>query len=535
MELESPDAPFSSSEWSDTSSTEEVDDADGESQVPVAPDTPVGVVVSGYFYPHLRGFEAVERGRFVPVRVNRRGGIRVLGEGTSSIVWAAQDLAHGRALVALKCARRPDLREAFVIEHATNRALFPEGAPSCRTLLPCDVGLFQHQNYPIIAMRLVGGGNLWEYATRHHLRGDARWLLETLAYLAWTLAYLHEVHGVAQSDVKPDNIVVERRTGVPVLIDYGLACKFGRPPTSAQAAAQAAAADGLWPCTPVPHSTPLFAPPQVPGAHPYASGALDVWELGVTVLSLINPAWPMAAKTRYIVDDVRAHAPDLGLANLLLWMVTIDPRQRATARQVFDGACARLGLDPAAARQALGGGRLLTDVADDDEEDVDDDGDGEDVDGDKVEAAPAFTTLYHHHPPPPPAFTTVFHHPPPPPAVAVVPRAPPSPPRVVVRYWWSHRGPEDVGVRALGVQPPVAVDVRRPLNLRDLPYALTVHTVDRRATRQPPSPVTTLIPWAAVPRRAYAADFPTADGTWRVALRVDHGVEPGIYWALTDA
>lgn len=116
-----------------------------------------------------------------------------------------------------------------------------------------------------------------------------------LVDLLSVLAYVHE-HKVIHRDVKPDNVIVRRRDGKPVLIDFGIVKEVLRE-----------GGDGLPSCSVIVGTPGYISSEQAAGRTAFAS---DLYSLGATGLFLLtgkNPRWmadPATGKIQW-----RQHAP----------------------------------------------------------------------------------------------------------------------------------------------------------------------------------------------------------------------------------
>jgi hypothetical protein len=86
-----------------------------------------------------------------------------------------------------------------------------------------DAGI--EDGVPYYVMELLRGPNLHEYVAELRSRGeelDLGWVRRTFAAIADGLVHCHHM-GVLHRDVKPENVVIDRRHDLPVLVDFGLA------------------------------------------------------------------------------------------------------------------------------------------------------------------------------------------------------------------------------------------------------------------------------------------------------------------------
>ncbi len=144
--------------------------------------------------------------------------LRELGRGGMGAVFLAQDLSLDRE-VAIKVlppefAAQPALRERFVREAKLAASL---SHPNIIHVHAVE----EHQGLLAFVMQYVDGETLTERVARSGPT-DPQDCARLLQDVAWALGYAH-ARGIVHRDVKPDNILIERGTGRPMILDFGIA------------------------------------------------------------------------------------------------------------------------------------------------------------------------------------------------------------------------------------------------------------------------------------------------------------------------
>ncbi|MDA1080693.1 MAG: serine/threonine-protein kinase [Gemmatimonadetes bacterium] len=215
---------------------------------------------------------------------------RELGRGGIGIVYLAREVHLDRpvAIKLLPPDRAADgtlkerfLREARLAAKLSHPNIIPIHAVD-------EVGEFV-----FYVMVYVDGETL---ADRVRTRGplSASDGIRVLREAAWALAHAHS-HGLVHRDVKPDNILLEHRTGRALVADFGIA-----------AAAGAIAADGV-------SGTPEFmSPEQALGKE--LDPRSDIYGLGATAFYLFSGRLPFEGRTatEVLAKHVTEAAPPLG-------------------------------------------------------------------------------------------------------------------------------------------------------------------------------------------------------------------------------
>ncbi|MBI2568869.1 MAG: tetratricopeptide repeat protein [Candidatus Schekmanbacteria bacterium] len=278
-----------------------------------------------------------------PLRRGSRVGPYVLrkelGAGGMGVVFRAEHEQTGE-VVALKTVL---LRDAGYVEALRReiRALSRLSHPGLARI----VAEGTHDGVPWFASELISGANLielcrlhWEAGAATGAREDAckarrealRVVLDAFAALCAPLAYLHG-EGFVHRDVKPQNVLVRKETGSPVLIDFGLTLRFWRP----------GVAEGAWTDELTPTwraGTAAYAAPEVIAGKTIDARS-DIYSFGCLLYEAVTGAPPFVAASPGEVlrlhlaaapAPVASRAAGLpeALDSLLCALLAKDPRHR---------------------------------------------------------------------------------------------------------------------------------------------------------------------------------------------------------------
>jgi serine/threonine-protein kinase len=269
----------------------------------------------------------------------------ILGQGGFATVFRARDHTLNRD-VAVKVmdtagAPSPSLAERFVREAQTIARLeHPNIVPIYEVGQPADL-LY-------IVMRCVDGPSLRQLlgsTPNHRLSvGDAG---RVARQVADALAYAHS-EGVVHRDVKPDNILLDKR-GQVLVTDFGIA-KAAQAATSAQLTTEGMII-----------GTPQYMSPEQ-AAGDAVDGRSDIYSLGIVLYQMLSGAPPfdgdssariIAQQLTVVPPDIRALRPDVTpeLAQVVGRMLDKDPARRfQTAAEVSRALVEAL---PSAARNRV--------------------------------------------------------------------------------------------------------------------------------------------------------------------------------------
>ncbi len=243
-----------------------------------------------------------------------------IGRGGMAVVYRATDLRLNRR-VAIKVlppelAFNADVRERFLREAQTAAQLSHPGIVPIYTV-------DEREGIVYFVMALVDGESLAERLTREPRLpiSEARRLLSAVAD---ALAYAHE-QGVVHRDVKPDNIMIERTSGRPLVTDFGIA--------------RAAQGDTRLTVTGVAIGTPAYMSPEQALGERELDGRSDIYSLGVIGYQLLAGETPFKASNtpamlvKHVSETPRPLAmlrPDApaGLAHAIARALAKKPEER---------------------------------------------------------------------------------------------------------------------------------------------------------------------------------------------------------------
>ncbi|MFN2397203.1 MAG: protein kinase [Gemmatimonadaceae bacterium] len=200
-----------------------------------------------------------------------------LGRGGMSVVYRAVDVRLRRD-VAIKVlppdlAYRADVRTRFQREAETAARL---NHPNIVPILSVD----ERGGLVFIVMVLVEGESLGARLAREK-RLSATDTARILRDVASALAYAHS-HGVVHRDIKPDNILIEHRTGRSVVTDFGIA--------------RALDADTRLTVTGIAVGTPAYMSPEQALGERDVDGRSDIYSLGVVAYQMLAGEVPFAGR-----------------------------------------------------------------------------------------------------------------------------------------------------------------------------------------------------------------------------------------------
>ncbi len=209
-----------------------------------------------------------------------------LGRGAMGVVYRARDVSLNRP-VAIKLISAELARNGAFVERFRREANALASIRNDHVVQVYTMGT--HDGAYFYAMEYVEGRNL-EQIVREHLKHRTTVpvyrALTILKQVALGLDAAHAI-GLVHRDVKPANVVIEDRTGRPVLLDFGLARYRDRNSTRDTVTAG---------------SPPYMAPEQIARDDDDQLGPpTDVYSLGCTAFELLTGAPPFTGEGIYAV------------------------------------------------------------------------------------------------------------------------------------------------------------------------------------------------------------------------------------------
>lgn len=264
---------------------------------------------------------------------NKLGGYQVealVGRGAMGAVYLARDTKLNRH-VALKVllgslARTPSIVKQF---HQEAQSAAPLNHPNIVRIYSAGI----ESGTPFIAMEFVDGEPLDRFLKR---KGKVTWdvALHVGAQVALALDCAHQ-HGIVHRDVKPSNILVDRKGGVR-LTDFGIARMQSRDGRSGG---------------PVVGTPQYMSPEQATGNEVFP--ASDLFSLGVTLYQMIAGDMPFKGESSMALiqsicedDPPRLNKSDPSVpddvARLVAYLMAKDPADRPASAKVAYGLIHRL-------------------------------------------------------------------------------------------------------------------------------------------------------------------------------------------------
>lgn len=215
----------------------------------------------------------------------------VLGAGGMGIVYRARQENPPRP-VAVKVVRRATVGSEVALRFDREaRFLGRLQHPGIAQIYEAGIASIQGEQLGFIAMELVEGSSITEYANLHDLGLESR--VELLVQLTAAVHHAH-LRGVLHRDLKPNNVLVTHEGAVKV-IDFGVARALGEDGETYQATVAGQIIGTL--C--------YMSPEQLSGRPDDVDARADVYALGVIAYELLAGRLPFEFKGTSLATAAR--------------------------------------------------------------------------------------------------------------------------------------------------------------------------------------------------------------------------------------
>ena len=273
-----------------------------------------------------------------------------VGEGGMGVVWAAREIASGRA-VAVKFLREghedPKTRARFMREARASMAIAHPHVAKVETVRETETGV------PFLVMELLEGESMRTLLTRRGALSS----MEAARLLRPVVSAVAAAHAqrIVHRDLKPENVFLVKGEHVRVL-DFGIAKQLRKDDLDGKTASMSLTSTGAMIGTPA-----YMAPEQIFGEE--IDGRADVWALGIILYECISGVRPTEADgigpmiKRITVDPiapldrVRPGVPR-SLAQISSRMLARDRRIRPSLAEI-DQVLAQVAAAPDAGASTL--------------------------------------------------------------------------------------------------------------------------------------------------------------------------------------
>ncbi|HKS05893.1 MAG TPA: protein kinase [Gemmatimonadaceae bacterium] len=243
-----------------------------------------------------------------------------IGRGGMGVVYRARDLKLKRT-VAIKVLPpelgfRAEIRTRFLREAETAAQL---SHPNIVPIYSVD----EKDGIVFFVMSLIEGQNLAHWIHDHGAMEPER-ARRLLRDVADALAYAH-AQGVVHRDVKPDNILLDKSSGRPMVTDFGIARAITE------------GADSRLTATGIAIGTPAYMSPEQSAGDKQIDGRSDLYSLGVVAYQVLSGDLPFIASS----------TPAMLVKHLSEQPMPLHLKRSSVPRELADVVMCLLAKDPA--------------------------------------------------------------------------------------------------------------------------------------------------------------------------------------------
>ncbi|MBW4613651.1 MAG: PDZ domain-containing protein [Desmonostoc vinosum HA7617-LM4] len=262
---------------------------------------------------------------------NRYRVIQALGSGGFGETFLAEDtqMPSSRRCVIkqLKPIQNNTQIYQLVQERFQREAAILEDLSGSTDQIPSLYAYFQSEGQFYVVQEWVEGDTLTAKIQQQGLLSESA-VRKILVSLLPVLGYVHSQR-IVHRDIKPDNIILRRRDGKPVLIDFGAVRESMGTVVNSQ---------GL-PTSSIVIGTPGYMPSEQAAGRPVYSS--DLYSLGMTAIYLLTGRQPQEIETDPRTGEIvwRQHALNVSptLAMVIDRAIAYHPRDRyPTAKEMLE-------------------------------------------------------------------------------------------------------------------------------------------------------------------------------------------------------
>lgn len=274
---------------------------------------------------------------------NRYQILQILGSGGFGTTYLAEDIQMpSRRKCVVKQLRpindNPQIYQ-LVQERFQREAATLESLGDVNGQIPCLYAYFSETGHFYLIQEWIEGMTLRDKVQQEGLVSESV-VRQILMDILPVLAYVHDKH-IVHRDIKPDNIILRKRDGKPVLIDFGAVRETMGTVVNSQGQSGSSIVIG----------TPGFMPSEQAAGRPIYSS--DLYSLGLTMIYLLTGKFPQDLEVDPSSGDIlwRKATPHISssFADLLDRSIQYHPRDRFVSAQEMLAALQGItapGLEP---------------------------------------------------------------------------------------------------------------------------------------------------------------------------------------------